>query len=424
MYIDKVKIKIKSGNGGDGIVNFHREKYVPKGGPDGGDGGRGGSIIFEADKGMVTLLDFKYKKKFHAEDGAQGEANNRTGASAGDLIIKVPLGTVIRNAKNNAVITDMTEHGEQRVILRGGRGGKGNSKFATPTRQAPNFAQPGQKTKQYEVVLELKTIADVGLIGFPNVGKSTLLSVISAARPKIADYHFTTLSPNLGVVKVYEKSFVVADIPGLIEDASQGVGLGHEFLRHVERTRLLVHVLDASGCEGRNPVEDYTAIRKELRQYSEKLYEKPEIIAANKMDLPDSEAGIELLTEFMPDKKIFPVSGVTKAGVKELLSEIASVLETIPKPEAFEGMGEELTELLEDDFTVYKDEEETDENVFVVEGALPERILDGVNLYDFDSINYFHRMLERHGILETLRNEGAKDGDTIRFVDTEFEFKE
>ncbi len=424
MYIDKVKIKIKSGNGGNGIVNFHREKYVPKGGPDGGDGGRGGSIIFEADKGMVTLLDFKYKKIFHALDGDQGDTNNMTGASADDLIIKVPIGTIIRNSKTDSIIADLTEHGQQKMLLRGGRGGKGNSKFATPTRQAPNFAQPGQRTKEYEVVLELKTIADVGLIGFPNVGKSTLLSVISAARPKIADYHFTTLSPNLGVVKMYDKSFVVADIPGLIENASEGVGLGHEFLRHVERTRLLVHVLDASGCEGRNPVEDYGAIRSELKQYSEKLSEKPEIIAANKMDLPDSEAGVELLKEFMPDKKVFPVSGATKSGIKELLTEVSNMLETIPKPEPFYGDEEELQELLEDEFTISKDIDRDGEDVYVVEGGLPERLIDGVNLYDFDSINYFHRMLDKHGILEALRKEGAKDGDIIRFAETEFDFKE
>lgn len=421
MYIDKAKIKIKSGNGGDGIVNFHREKYVPKGGPDGGDGGRGGSIVFQADEGMLTLLDFKYKRRFQAEDGAQGETNNKTGASGCNLIIKVPQGTVVRNAKTGAVIADMVEPGEQRTILRGGRGGKGNARYATPTRQTPNFAQPGQKTKEYEVVLELKTIADVGLIGFPNVGKSTLLSVISAAKPKIADYHFTTLSPNLGVVKIFDKSFVVADIPGLIEDAHEGVGLGHEFLRHVERTRLLVHVLDASGCEGRNPVDDYKAIRHELNEYSPELYKKQEIIAANKMDLPDSEAGLELLREFLPDKKIFPVSGVAKEGVKELLTEIANTLETIPKPEPFAGAEEELTELLEDEFTVYIDEED---GAYVVEGALAERLMDSVNLYDFDSITYFHKMLERHGILGELREKGAKDGDTIRFADTEFDFKE
>jgi len=421
LYIDKAKIKIKSGNGGDGIVNFHREKYMPKGGPDGGDGGRGGSIIFEVDKSMLTLLDFKYRVKYQAEDGDNGDTNNKYGASADDLIIKVPRGTIIRNAKNNSVIADMMDLGERRILLHGGRGGKGNAKYATPTRQAPNFAQPGQKTKEYEVILELKTIADVGLIGFPNVGKSTLLSVISAAKPKIASYHFTTLSPNLGVVKIFDKSFVVADIPGLIEDAHEGVGLGHEFLRHVERTRLLVHVLDASGIEGRNPVDDYKAIRHELEEYSEDLHEKQEIIAANKIDLPDSEAGLELLHEFMPNKKIFAVSGATKEGVKELLSEIANVLETIPKVEVFEDSGEELEELLEDDFTVAKDKEE---GVFIVEGALAQRPLDSVNMYDFDSMTYFHRMLGRHGILDELRKKGAKDGDTIRFADTEFDFKE
>ena len=386
LYIDKAKIKIKSGNGGDGVVNFHREKYVPKGGPDGGDGGRGGSIIFEVDKGMLTLLDFKYKRKYHAADGSAGETNNKSGASAEDLVIKVPQGTVIRNAKNNAVIADLVESGARFVILKGGRGGKGNAFFATPTRQAPNFAQPGQRTKEYEVILELKTLADVGLIGFPNVGKSTLLSVITSARPKIADYHFTTLSPNLGVVKIYEKSFVVADIPGLIEDAHEGVGLGHEFLRHVERTRLLVHVLDASGCEGRNPVEDYAKIRHELEEYSPELYKKREIIAANKMDLPDSEAGLELMREYMPGKEIFPVSGATKEGVKELLSEIAKVLETIPKPEPVEVEQYELHELLEDDFEVGYDEED---DAYTVEGALAERLLDSVNLYDFDSMTYF-----------------------------------
>lgn len=419
MYIDTVKIKIKSGNGGDGSVSFHREKYVPKGGPDGGDGGRGGSIIFETDKNMRTLLDFKYNTKYHADDGDNGDTNNMIGASAEDLVIKVPTGTVIRNVETGAIICDMVKPDDRIVVLRGGRGGKGNAQFATPTRQAPNFAQPGQKTKEYTVSLELKTIADVGLVGFPNVGKSTLLSVVSAAKPKIASYHFTTLSPNLGVVSVYDKSFVMADIPGLIENAHEGVGLGHDFLRHVERTRVLVHVLDASGIEGRDPVEDYKKIRKELEEYSEELASKPEIIVANKMDLPDAEAGIELLKEYLPDKKIFKISGATKQGLKEMLSEVSSLLDSLPQPVVYEGTGEILEELVDDQYEIYKDGD-----VYVVEGSLAERLLASTNLYDYDSMTYFHRMLDMHGILNDLRAHGAKDGDTIRFIDTEFDFTE
>ncbi|MCK5128588.1 MAG: GTPase ObgE [Clostridiales bacterium] len=419
MYIDNVKIKIKSGNGGAGCVNFHREKYVPKGGPDGGDGGKGGDIIFETDKNMRTLLDFRYTVKYYAEDGEKGDTNNMIGASADNYIIKVPSGTVIKNAETGAIIADMITPGVQVVVLKGGKGGKGNAQFATPTRQSPNFAQPGQHTKEYEVLLELKTIADVGLVGYPNVGKSTLLSVVSAARPKIANYQFTTLSPNLGVVSIYDKTFVMADIPGLIENAHEGVGLGHDFLRHIERTRMLVHVLDAAGIEGRDPVEDYNQIRTELESYSEELSNKPEIIAANKMDLPDAEAGIEMLKEYLPEKKVFPISGVTKEGVKELLSAVSDMLETLPEPIIYEGTGEILDELVEDAYDIYKDED-----VFVVEGSLAERILASVNVNDYDSMTYFHRMLKKHGILDDLRKHGAKDGDTIRFVDTEFDFTE
>ena len=419
MYIDVVKIKIKSGDGGPGCVNFHREKYVPKGGPDGGDGGRGGSIIFEIDKGMRTLLDFRYKTKYIALSGEKGDINNKIGASADDLVIKVPEGTIIKNVETGAVIADMVNEKKRICVLKGGKGGKGNAQFATPTRQAPNFAQPGQKTKSYEVTLELKTIADVGLVGFPNAGKSTLLSVVSAAKPKIASYQFTTLSPNLGVVSIYEKTFVIADIPGLIENAHEGVGLGHEFLRHIERTRVLIHVLDASGNEGRNPVEDYKNIRKELEAYSKELALKPEIIAANKIDLPDAQAGIELLEEFLPDKKIFPISGVSKAGIKKLLGEVSKLLDKLPPPKVFEGTGEILDELIDDKYEIH-----IDDDVYVVEGSLAERLLSSLNIYDFDSLTYFHRMLKKHGILDSLRAHGAKDGDTIRFIDTEFDFTE
>ena len=417
MFIDIAKITIKSGNGGDGVVNFHREKYVPRGGPDGGDGGNGGSVIFEVDPRMRTLLDFKYRQKYIAEDGAKGEGNNRTGKNGEDLVIHVPTGTVIKDLDGN-IVADLSEDNTRVKILRGGGGGRGNARFATPTRQTPNFAQPGRKTKAHTIILELKMIADVGFIGFPNVGKSTLLSVITSAKPKIANYHFTTLSPNLGVAQVHDSSFVIADIPGLIENAAEGAGLGHDFLRHIERTRLLVHVLDASGIEGRDPVEDYHKIRNELCTYSENLAERPEIIAANKCDLPDAEAGLELLHEQLLDKKIMPVSAATKEGVSDLLQEIAKQLKKLPVAEAFStNENTMLDQRVLEDYDIF-----VDGTTYYVEGGLVDRLINSVNLYDRHSMAHFQKMLVEYGIVDKLREMGAKDGDTINMNDTEFEF--
>jgi len=417
MFIDIAKITIKSGNGGDGCVGFRREKYVPRGGPDGGDGGNGGSVIFEVDPRMRTLLDFKYKVKYEAEDGAKGEVNNCFGKKGENLIIHVPPGTLIKDLDGN-IIADLSEDTTKITVLRGGGGGRGNSRFATPTRQAPNFAQPGRKTKAHTIVLELKMIADVGFIGFPNVGKSTLLSVITSARPKIANYHFTTLSPNLGVAQVYDQSFVIADIPGLIENAADGAGLGHDFLRHIERTRLLVHVLDASGIEGRDPVEDYRKIRNELETYSKTLVDRPEIIAANKCDLPDAEAGLELLQEQLPDKKIMPISAVTRDGVKDLLQEIANKLKDLPETEVFSNNENTmLDQRVLEDYDIF-----IDGDTYYVEGGLIDRLIASVNLYDRHSMAHFQKMLVEHGIIDKLRKMGAQDGDTINMNDTEFDF--
>lgn len=417
MFIDIAKITIKSGDGGDGCVSFHREKYVPRGGPDGGDGGNGGSVIFEVDPRMRTLLDFKYKQKYNAEDGAKGEVNNRFGKKGEDLIIHVPTGTIIKDLDGN-IIADLNEDNTKVTVLRGGGGGRGNARFATPTRQTPNFAQPGRKTKAHTIVLELKMIADVGFIGFPNVGKSTLLSVITSARPKIANYHFTTLSPNLGVAQMYDQSFVIADIPGLIENAAAGAGLGHDFLRHIERTRLLVHVLDASGIEGRDPVEDYHKIRKELETYSKALVERPEIIAANKCDLPDAEAGLELLQEQLPDKKIMSISAATKDGVKALLQEIANQLKELPATEVFStNENTMLDQRVLEDYDIF-----IDDDTYYVEGGLIDRLIASVNLFDRHSMAHFQKMLVEHGIIDKLRQMGAKDGDTIHMNGTEFDF--
>jgi len=419
MFIDKVTIKVKSGDGGDGCVSMRREKYVPKGGPDGGDGGRGGDLIFVADPGIRTLLDFAYNKKYFAGNGSPGSGNNSTGANGSDLVIKVPVGTIIKNEETGEVIADIYDPGVPHILLRGGRGGKGNARFATSTRQTPEFSQPGQKTKQYTVTLELKSIADVGLVGYPNVGKSTLLSVITAARPKIANYQFTTLSPNLGVASVDGYSFIVADIPGLIENAHEGVGLGHEFLRHIERTRLIVHVLDAAGIEGRNPVDDYKSIRNELGLYSSELTKRPEIIAANKSDLPDSQAGMELLGEFLDGKKIFPISAATGAGIKELMREVAAQLKELPVQGPVLSEMVPLDKRIGDEYSI----EERD-GVYFIEGTLVDRLLDSVNLYDRHSMAHFQKMLDEYGIVAKLRMMGAKDGDTISFGDTEFDFVE
>ncbi len=421
MFVDIAKIKVKSGDGGNGCVGFHREKYVSHGGPDGGDGGKGGDIVLLADPDMRTLLDFRYRRSYEAERGQNGSGGLCTGKNGADLVIKVPPGTQVKLPDTGEVVADLFQPGDRVVLLKGGQGGRGNARFATPTRQAPNFAEPGIKTREYEVVLEMKSIADVGLVGFPNVGKSTLLSVVSAARPKIANYHFTTLQPNLGMVKMDDYSFAMADIPGLIEDAHLGVGLGHDFLRHVERNRMLLHVVDISGCEGRDPIEDYEAIRHELEAYDPELAARPQIIAANKMDiLPDAQDNLARLQAHVgKHTPIYPISAATRQGVQELMRAVAQLLKSLPAPapEVLEPMA--LDARLDDTIEVTRLD-----NVYLVDGPGAERMLDSVNLFDRDSMGRFQRLLRDKGILDRLRALGAKDGDTIRFCDTEFDFIE
>lgn len=420
-FVDKARIIIKAGNGGDGCSSFHREKYVSHGGPDGGDGGRGGNVIFYADDNMSTLLDFRFSRHFKAQNGENGRGKMQFGKKGDDIIIKVPVGTRVRDVASGKIIADLNKPGREKLVLRGGRGGKGNAKFATPTKQAPRYAQNGQRTNEYEVELELMTIADVGLIGLPNVGKSTILSVITSAKPKIANYHFTTLTPNLGVVKRYDSSFVVADIPGLIEGAAEGAGLGHDFLRHIERTRLLVHVLDISGSEGRDPIEDYRQIRKELTQYSEKLTELPELIAANKMDITGAEDYLEFLKEELADSnvEIFPVSAATAKGFEPLLDRILELLKVLPSTREFEE--DEIVEAPQYDWNFRI---ERDGDVFVVSGGIVDYILDTTNADDEESMRRFQKLLESEGIINALREEGATEESIIRLGEWEFDFIE
>ena len=420
-FVDKSRIIIKAGNGGDGCSSFHREKYVSHGGPDGGDGGRGGNVIFLADENMSTLLDFKFARHFRAQNGENGRGKMQFGKKGEDIIIKVPVGTRVRDLESGKIIADMNKAGREKIVLHGGRGGKGNARFATPTRQSPRYAQNGQRTKEYEVELELMTIADVGLIGLPNVGKSTILSVVTSARPKIANYHFTTLTPNLGVVKRYDKSFVVADIPGLIEGAAEGAGLGHDFLRHIERTRLLVHVLDISGSEGRDPIEDYKQIRKELADYSPKLTELPELIAANKMDITGAEDYLEFLREELEgaNVEIFPVSAATAKGFEPLLDRILALLETLPSTREFAE--DDIIEAPQYD---WKFEITQEDGVFVVTGGIVDYILDTTNADDEESMRRFQKFLDSEGIINALREKGANEESVIRLGEWEFDFIE
>ena len=420
-FVDKARIIIKAGNGGDGCSSFHREKYVSHGGPDGGDGGRGGNVIFLADENMSTLLDFKFARHFRAQNGENGRGKMQFGKKGEDIIIKVPVGTRVRDLESGKIIADMNKAGREKIVLHGGRGGKGNAKFATPTRQSPRYAQNGQRTKEYEVELELMTIADVGLIGLPNVGKSTILSVVTSAKPKIANYHFTTLTPKLGVVKRYDKSFVVADIPGLIEGAAEGAGLGHDFLRHIERTRLLVHVLDISGSEGRDPIEDYKQIRKELADYSPKLTELPELIAANKMDITGAEDYLEFLREELEgaNVEIFPVSAATAKGFEPLLDRILALLETLPSTREFAE--DDIIEAPQYD---WKFEITQEDGVFVVTGGIVDYILDTTNADDEESMRRFQKFLDSEGIINALREKGANEESVIRLGEWEFDFIE
>lgn len=423
MFIDVAKIYVKAGKGGNGIVSWRREKYEPAGGPYGGDGGNGGSVILQGDEGIRTLMDFRYKRSYIGENGEDGRTKNQYGKSGADIILKLPVGTLIKDEETGKVIVDIKEHGQQFVIAKGGKGGRGNAKFATATRQAPGFAEAGTKGQERNIVLELKLLADVGLVGFPNVGKSTLLSMISAAKPKIANYHFTTLKPNLGVVRVAEeKSFVLADIPGLIEGASEGAGLGLDFLRHIERTRILVHVLDASGSEERNPIEDFHKINEELFQYNEKLREKPQIIAANKTDLPEAAQWVDKIKEeFIPQGyQVFEISAATNKGIQELVYAIWNLLENTEI--TYETYDEEYIEEVEaksDEIVVKKEDEK-----FIVEGDYVEKLLGSTYLDDADSLRYFQDMLRKKGIIDRLKNLGIQEGDSVFICDFEFEFFE
>ena len=417
--VDLVKIVVKAGKGGNGAVTFRREKYVAAGGPDGGDGGKGGDIYFVAEKGMTTLIDFRYKKKFLAEDGQNGDGGNRYGKSGKDLVIGVPVGTIIKDLDTDEIIADMINIDEKVLIAKGGRGGRGNAKFATSTRQVPKFAEQGDDGEELNLSLELKLIADVGLVGFPNVGKSTLLSVVTAAKPKIANYQFTTLKPNLGVVKLDNgKDFVLADIPGLIEGAHQGIGLGHEFLRHVERTKLLIHVVDCSESEMRDVVEDYKTINKELRSYNEKLANKKQIIAANKLDLPGAEENLEKLRKALKGKdvEIMPISAVTGKGIKDLFNRVSTLLDTIPEEETVVVVGRK-EEVLDNEWRIHRENE-----VYIVEGKFLERVMKNVNFDDYESIQYFQRVLDKNGINKQLERMGIEEGDTVRIGEVEFEY--
>lgn len=420
MFVDYTKILIKSGNGGNGAISFRREKYVASGGPDGGDGGKGGDIYFTVTPDANTLIDFRYNKKFKAEDGKNGSGGHCNGKSGEDLYIKVPKGTVIKDANTGKVIADLSEDGQTELILAGGKGGKGNSHFATSTRQAPHFAQDGQKGIEKEIILELKLIADVGLVGFPNVGKSTILSIVSAATPKIADYHFTTLEPNLGVVNTKKGSFILADIPGIIEGASKGIGLGLQFLRHIERTRLLLHVIDISGSEGRNPVEDFYKINEELKEYSKKLAEKKQIIVANKADIMQNNKYYEKLANIAKKEniEIFNISAATGKGINELMEHVAEVLKTLPKEKIVSGNEKIVYELEEEQEIIIKKEKE----IYIVEGRIIDKILGRVNMADNESLYYFQKCLKDSGIEDELKKHGIKTGDIVKFGNWEFEW--
>lgn len=427
MFVDQVKIYVKAGNGGDGMVAFRREKFVPNGGPAGGDGGKGADVVFVVDEGLRTLVDFRFKRIFKAEHGEHGMSKSMHGRGAEDLVVKVPQGTIVKDIDTGEIIADLVAHGQRAVIAKAGRGGRGNKRFATPANPAPELSENGEPGQERNVQLELKVLADVGLVGFPSVGKSTLLSVVSAARPKIAAYHFTTIVPNLGMVDAGDgRSFVMADLPGLIEGASQGVGLGHQFLRHIERTRVIVHVIDMSGSEGRVPYEDYMAINNELEQYNLRLMERPQIIVANKMDMPDAEENLnEFKTKIAEDIPVFPISAVTKTGLRELLLAIADKLETTP-----EFPLNEILEQEDEDTVLYKYvAEEPDfeisrepDGTFVLSGTKIERLFTMTNFERDASISRFARQLRAMGVDEALRKRGAKDGDIVRLLDYEFEF--
>lgn len=422
MFVDKVQISVKAGNGGNGAVSFHREKYVNAGGPDGGDGGKGSDIMFVADDSLSTLIDFRYKKKYVAPDGEPGGARRCFGKSMEPTIIKVPRGTLIKDAHTGRILADISDD-DPVIVAKGGKGGKGNVHFATPTRQIPRFAKPGFPGEKFDLTLELKLLADVGLVGFPNVGKSTLISVVSAAKPKIANYHFTTLTPVLGVVKRGEKSFVMADIPGLIEGASEGVGLGHEFLRHVERCRLIVHVVDVSGIEGRDPIEDFEKINTELANFSEELAELPQIVAGNKCDMATEEQ-IEAFEKYLETKslKLYRISAATTEGTEALVDAVAAELDKLPPVKRYEAVPLTLEEIAELDekkrsFTVEKVD-----GVFIVDAEWLAPILATCNMEDYESLQYFQRVLRSSGIIDELERQGIEEDDLVSIFDFEFNY--
>ena len=427
MFVDHVKIYVKAGDGGDGMVAFRREKYVPNGGPAGGDGGHGGNVVFEVEEGLRTLMDFRYKRHFKADRGEHGMSKGMHGRKSEDLVVKVPPGTVVINAETKAVIADLVEHGQRAVVAKAGRGGRGNCRFATPANPAPELAEKGEPGEELELILELKVLADVGLVGFPSVGKSTLLSVVSSAKPKIGAYHFTTIVPNLGMVETEDgRSFAMADLPGLIEGAHQGVGLGMQFLRHIERTRVIVHIIDMSGMEGRDPYEDYVTINNELEQYNLRLLERPQIIVANKMDMPGAEENlIEFKKKVGEDVKVFPISAISRQGLKPLLFEIADLLEVTP-----EFLLHEIDDEQSDATVLYKHKKQSDDFVitrdddgaFVLSGNTIERLFKMTDFSREDGIRRFARQLRAMGVDEALRERGAENGDTVRLLEFEFDF--
>ena len=425
MFVDQVTIEVKGGDGGNGAVSFRREKYVPMGGPAGGDGGRGGDVVFVVDEGLRTLVDFRYQRHFRAPRGENGRTKGMHGAGAEDLIVRVPPGTTVTDAETGEMIADLVENGQRAIIAKGGRGGRGNIRFATASNPAPEISENGEPGQVRKITMELKLIADVGLVGYPSVGKSTLLSSVTAAKPKIAAYHFTTLTPKLGVVDLGEKSFVMADLPGLIEGAHEGVGLGHQFLRHVERTRLIIHVLDMAATDGRDPIDDYGQINAELKLYNIKLEDRPQIVAANKMDVPEAAENLERFKQQYPDVPVYAISAATRQGVRELMYAVAARLETIPTRLQVEDVAEV------EERVVYRAEKEPDEfhitrddDTYVVSGEKLEKLVRMTNLNSYDSVQRFVRIMRNMGVDAALRHEGAQHGDTVRIGDWEFEFVE
>ena len=423
MFVDRAKIFIKSGKGGNGCVSFRREPFVPEGGPDGGDGGKGGDVVFQADENMRTLMDFRYKRKYEAENGQDGMKKKRYGKNGETLTIKVPVGTMVIDVETGHVMGDLVEHGQSFVAAKGGKGGKGNTKYTTSIRQAPNFAEAGGEAKEREVILEMKLIADVGLVGFPNVGKSSLLSVSTSAKPKIANYHFTTIDPNLGVVRIYDKSFVMADIAGIIEGASHGAGLGFKFLKHIERTKVLIHVIDVSGSEGRDPIEDYKKINAELLEFDSRLAEKPQIVAANKIDICEDREMIQRLREHVESKGyvFFEMSAAAHQGTRELVKKVAGELANLPPVTVYEP--EYIPREPVVDYSAPLDIQRADDGTWLIEGAWLQRVMSNTNFADNESFMYFEKCLRDSGLYTRLEEMGIEDGDTVSLYDFEFEYQ-